>query len=91
MVRELRTSDVYEASYYMANGIELAAMEAREDLPEGGQCVFILSGEEDILDQLCAAYMTGRAVVNLNQWRRSYVNACQKLRLAKKKLGGGAS
>ena len=86
MVKEVRTSDVFEASYYRAEGLELIAMEASADLPARSECVFVLSGEETLIEALSTQYLTGRATVNVIKFKRFYWDSCQNLRGAKKKL-----
>jgi len=69
---EVRTSDLYEAAYYLERGCRLEAVESVR--LENGKidCVFVIWGEEEPLVFLMARYSRGQAEVNLLAFRNAY-------------------
>lgn len=69
---EVRTSDLYEAAYYLERGCRLEAVE--KVLVEGkrSECVFVVSHSEEPLIWLMALWSRGQAEVNLTAFRSAY-------------------
>jgi len=92
---EVRTSDLYEAAYYLERGCRLEAVEKVK--LEGGRidCVFVIEGNEEPLVFLMARWSRGNTDVNLHAFRSAYAQVSGYVHRAKRtnrlqdKTGGG--
>ena len=69
---EVRTSDLYEAAYYLERGCKLEAVETVRLESDRVDCVFVISCEDSSLVFLMARYSRGQAEVNLLAFRNAY-------------------
>ncbi len=70
---ELRTSDLYEAAYYLERGCRLDAVETVKVEAGRPACVFVLSDQsESVMVALAARWSRGQADVNLMAFRNAY-------------------
>jgi hypothetical protein len=69
---EVRTSDLYEAAYYLEKGCRLDAVETVKVDTRAPNCVFVLSESDDLMVALGARWSRGQADVNLSAFRNSY-------------------
>lgn len=78
---EVRTRDLYEAAYYLAQGCRIREMES-----SGGtgrhEHEFVFDEKE--AGPLAPGYLSGDAMVNLWDFRRGYNEAWRRLRAARK-------
>jgi len=74
---EVRTSDLYEAAYYLERGCKLEAVETVRLEAGKIECVFVIEREEEPLVFLMARWSRGNTEVNLHAFRQAYsqVNA----------------
>lgn len=77
------TADVYESCFYIMNGCTLDAVEG---IPVNGKinCQLKFTGDNIIEKQ--AEYFSGKAKVNLFEFRRTYSQVCSWIQQAKKQL-----
>jgi len=69
---EVRTSDLYEAAYYLERGCRLDAVETVKVEAGVDTCVFVLSESDDLIVHLAARWSRGDTEVNLHAFRNSY-------------------
>jgi len=81
-VRNIQTSDLYEASYYLSNHCQI---ETIETLAIDGRisCQLTIAGEK--IHTLQAAYFAGEAQIRLFDFRRTYGQLHKVVNDAKKK------
>lgn len=82
-MEEVKTSDMYEAAYYLSKGCEITAIEGR-NLNGHLVCDLTFSGRN--INRLQAQYFQGEVEVNIFAFRRSYSHLMSYLAQAKKKL-----
>jgi hypothetical protein len=83
MQNQIVTADVYESCFYILRGCTLVVVEG---IPVNGKinCRLKFTGE-DIL-KIQAEYFSGKASVNLFEFRRTYSQVCSWIQQAKKQL-----
>jgi hypothetical protein len=83
MQEQIVTADVYESCFYILNNCTLVVVEG---IPVNGKinCRLKFTGE-DIL-KIQAEYFSGKASVNLFEFRRTYSQVCSWIQQAKKQL-----
>jgi len=69
---EVRTSDLYEAAYYLERGCRLGAVETVKVESGRPDCVFVLSESDDLMVHLAARWSRGHTEVNLHAFRNAY-------------------
>ena len=69
---EVRTSDLYQAAYYLERGCRLDAVETVRVESGRPDCVFVLSESDDLMVHLAARWSRGDTEVNLHTFRNSY-------------------
>jgi hypothetical protein len=70
---EVRTSDLYEAAYYLERGCRLDAVETVKLEAGPPSCVFVIhEPDEDLMVALGARWSRGQAEVNLTAFRNAY-------------------
>jgi len=92
---EVRTSDLYEAAYYLERGCRLEAVDTVK--LENGKidCVFVIEGTPEPLVWLMARWSRGQAEVNLTAFRSAYTQVSGYVHRAKRsnrfadRSGGG--
>ena len=91
----IRTSDLYEAAYYLAEGFPPERVSSRQ-LNRELLCDFYFQGEG--IEERQLSFLTNQAVVNLLLFRRSYAeiandanNAKRDYRREEKAAGGSAA
>ena len=82
MSDQIVTADVYESCFYLLSGCSL---EAVEGIPLNGKinCRLTLAGPHILEKQ--AEYFSGKALVNLFEFRRTYSQVCGWIAEAKRK------
>jgi hypothetical protein len=83
MQNSIVTADVYESCFYILNGCTLIVVEG---IPVNGKinCQLKFTGENILEKQ--AEYFSGKASVNLFEFRRTYAQVCSWIQQAKKQL-----
>jgi hypothetical protein len=83
MQDQVTTADVYESCFYILRGCSLAAVEG---IPVNGRinCRLKFTGDKILEKQ--AEYFSGKANVNLFEFRRTYSQVCTWIQQAKKQL-----
>lgn len=81
---DVRTKDLYEAAYYLAQGCRIRDLEFT-GRPGRHEHEFVFDEKE--AGPLAPAYLSGDAVVNLFDFRRGYNEAWRRLRSARKAQG----
>ena len=69
---EVRTSDLYEAAYYLEKGCRLGAVETVRVDAGSPNCVFVLCESENLMAVLAAKWNQGQTEVNLHAFRSAY-------------------
>lgn len=85
---EVRTSDLYEAAYYLEKGCRLDAVETVRVESGKPDCVFVLSESEPLMAMLAAKWSQGQTEVNLHSFRRAYSQVSGYLHRMKRTHGG---
>ena len=82
MQDQIITGDIYESCYYLLSGLSLDAVEG---IPVNGRinCRLTFSGADILQKQ--AEYFSGKAIVNLFEFRRAYARLCGWIAEAKRK------
>lgn len=83
MQNQIVTADVYESCFYILNGCTL---EAVEGIPVNGKINCQLKFTGDNIIKIQAEYFSGKASVNLFEFRRTYSQVCSWIQQAKKQL-----
>jgi hypothetical protein len=78
---DVTTSDLYEASWYLAEGCRISSLSSVEQAGKK-TCIYTFSGDD--LARLQLEYLEGRACVNLLAFRRAYSQALTYANHAKK-------
>jgi len=88
---EVRTSDLYEAAYYLERGCRLDAVETVKVEAGSPTCVFVLSEQsESFLVALAARWSRGHTDVNLHAFRSAYAQLSGYVhRMKRPKKSGG--
>jgi len=83
MQNHIVTADVYESCFYILRGCTL---EAVEGIPVNGKINCQLKFTVDNIIKIQAEYFSGKATVNLFEFRRTYSQVCSWIQQAKKQL-----
>lgn len=86
---EVRTSDLYEAAYYLERGCRLDAVESVRVEAGTTNCVFVLSQTDDLMTALAARWSRGQAEVNLSAFRSAYNQVAGYVHRMKRQGRGG--
>ena len=83
MTNHISTSDTYESCFYLLAGCSLVAVEG---FPRNGRitCSLKFTGTNILSKQ--AEYFSGKAVVDLFEFRRTYQQVCAWIKEAKKEV-----
>ena len=87
---EVRTSDLYEAAYYLERGCRLDAVETVRVDAGAPNCVFVLSEAETLMAVLAARWSRGDTEVNLHAFRSAYNQVAGYVHRMKRQGRGGA-
>jgi hypothetical protein len=87
---EVRTSDLYEAAYYLERGCRLDAVETVRVDVGAPNCVFVLSESENLMAVLAARWSRGDTEVNLHAFRSAYNQVAGYVHRMKRQGRGGA-
>lgn len=83
MQDEIVTADVYESCFYIMRGCTLLVVEG---IPVNGKINCQLKFTGDHILKIQAEYFSGKASVNLFEFRRTYSQVCSWIQQAKKQL-----
>ena len=86
---EVRTSDLYEAAYYLEKGCRLDAVETVRVESGKPDCVFVLSESEPLMAALAAKWSCGQTEVNLHSFRSAYNQVAGYIHRMKRQGRGG--
>jgi len=87
---EVRTSDLYEAAYYLERGCKIYAVEKVAVAAGPDNLVFVFSEPEDPLLYLAANWSRGNTEVNLHAFRSAYNQVAGYVHRMKRQGRGGA-